>query len=73
MDTLDTTSSLIERKPYMQQLREWKDKHIIKVVTGMRRTGKSTMLEMLAQELRNSESEAQVQFYNFEDLNALAS
>jgi predicted AAA+ superfamily ATPase len=34
--------SLIERKPYMQQLREWKDRHIIKVVTGMRRSGKST-------------------------------
>jgi predicted AAA+ superfamily ATPase len=56
----------------MQQLREWKNKHIIKVVTGMRRTGKSTMLEMLADELRSNESDSQVQFYNFEDLNTLA-
>ncbi|MDR0987859.1 MAG: ATP-binding protein [Prevotellaceae bacterium] len=68
----NNSASLIERKPYMQQLRGWKNKHIIKVITGMRRSGKSTMLEMLADELRRNESEAQVQFYNFEDLNTLA-
>ncbi|MDR0971373.1 MAG: ATP-binding protein [Bacteroidales bacterium] len=56
----------------MQQLREWKNRHIIKVLTGMRRSGKSTMLEMLADELRRNESNDQVQFYNFEDLNTLA-
>jgi predicted AAA+ superfamily ATPase len=38
----------------------------------MRRSGKSTMLEMLANELRNNESDSQVQFYNFEDLETLA-
>jgi predicted AAA+ superfamily ATPase len=47
-----TSDTLIDRKPYMQQLREWKDQHIIKVVTGMHRTGKSTMLKMLADEIR---------------------
>jgi predicted AAA+ superfamily ATPase len=63
---------LIERKPYMQQLREWKDQHIIKVVTGMRRSGKSTMLKMLADEIRPNVDEAQIQFYNFEDIKTLA-
>ncbi|MDR0892362.1 MAG: ATP-binding protein [Mediterranea sp.] len=65
-------ASLIERKPYMQQLREWKDQHIIKVVTGMRRSGKSTMLKMLADEIRPNVDEAQIQFYNFEDIKTLA-
>ncbi|MFP3040304.1 AAA family ATPase [Treponema primitia] len=49
---------LIERRPYM---------HIIKVITGVRRCGKSTLLEMFADELRKTVTEEQIQFYNFED------
>jgi predicted AAA+ superfamily ATPase len=60
MTMTNNSLKLIDRKPYMQQLREWKNRHIIKVVTGMRRTGKSTMLEMLADELRSSESDDQI-------------
>lgn len=36
-------SNLIERKQYMQMLRNLKDQHIIKVITGVRRCGKSTL------------------------------
>ena len=42
---------LIERKQYMQTLRNLKDKNVIKVITGMRRSGKSTLLQMFAEEL----------------------
>ena len=42
-------SNLIKRKNYIQQLEKLKDKHIIKVVTGLRRSGKSTLLEIFAQ------------------------
>jgi predicted AAA+ superfamily ATPase len=56
----------------MQQLRDWKDRHIIKVVTGMRRSGKSTLLEMLADEIRQSTDKSQVQLYNFEDPDMLS-
>ncbi len=64
---------LIERKQYMQQLRDLKDQNIIKVVTGVRRCGKSTLLQMFADELiRSGIQENQVQFYNFEDLDTLA-
>ena len=64
---------LIERKQYIQQLRDLKDQNIIKVVTGVRRCGKSTLLQMFAEELiRSGIEEAQVQFYNFEDLDTLA-
>ncbi|GHV82674.1 ATPase [Spirochaetia bacterium] len=63
---------LIERKPYMQTLRDFKDEHIIKVISGVRRCGKSTLLEMFADELRQTVSEEQIQFYNFEDLDVLS-
>ena len=36
---------MVERKEYLEQLLEWKDEHIIKVVTGIRRCGKSVLLE----------------------------
>jgi predicted AAA+ superfamily ATPase len=65
-------SMLIERKPYMQILRDFKDEHIIKVISGVRRCGKSTLLEMFADELRQTVSNEQIQFYNFEDLDILS-
>jgi len=37
---------LIERKEYLEKLSAYKDKDIIKVVTGLRRSGKSTLLEI---------------------------
>ena len=64
---------LIERKKYMQTLRNLKDQNIIKVITGVRRCGKSTLLQMFADELlQNSVAQDQIQFYNFEDLDTLA-
>jgi len=59
---------LIERKQYMQILRNLKDQNIIKVITGVRRCGKSTLLQMFADELlQNDVTEEQIQFLNFED------
>jgi predicted AAA+ superfamily ATPase len=59
---------LIERKQYMQTLRNLKDQNIIKVITGVRRCGKSTLLQMFADELlQNEVMQEQIQFYNFED------
>ncbi|GHV02631.1 hypothetical protein FACS189485_03600 [Spirochaetia bacterium] len=63
---------LIERRPYMQQLRELRGEHIIKVITGVRRCGKSTLLEMFADELRKTVTKKQIQFYNFEDPDVFA-
>ena len=63
----------IYRKQYMQQLRSLKDQNIIKVITGVRRCGKSTLLMMFADELaQNGTPKEQIQFYNFEDLDTLA-
>lgn len=59
---------LIERKQYMQILRNLKDQNIIKVITGVRRCGKSTLFQMFADELlQNDITPEQIHFYNFED------
>ena len=64
---------LIYRKQYMQQLHSLKDQNIIKVISGVRRCGKSTLLMMFADELiNNGVQQEQIQFYNFEDLDTLA-
>ena len=37
---------IIERKEYLNKLIKWKDKQLIKIVTGVRRCGKSVLLKM---------------------------
>lgn len=60
-------NTLINRKNYIQQLNKLKDEHIIKVVTGLRRSGKSTLLEIFARQIMDSGVSAnRVQQYNFE-------
>lgn len=57
------------REMYIKQLMQWKDKKIIKVITGMRRTGKSTILNLFRENLISmgvlAENTIQI---NFEDL-----
>ena len=43
---------MIPRPTYTEKLRRWQDKDIIKVVTGVRRCGKSTLLKLFADELK---------------------
>lgn len=44
---------MIERNSYLNQLLDWKDKNIIKVLTGIRRCGKSTILKQFQSYLMN--------------------
>lgn len=63
----------IGRKQYLQVLHNLKDQNIIKVITGVRRCGKSTLLRMFIDELHhNGIDQEQIQIYNFEDLDTLA-
>ena len=58
---------MIYRSDYMHQLQAFKDNKIIKVVTGVRRSGKSTLLQMYRDELiANGVSLSPIQFVNFE-------
>ncbi|MDR1764929.1 MAG: ATP-binding protein [Lachnospiraceae bacterium] len=59
---------MIIRNEYLSQLRSFRDRQLVKVVTGIRRCGKSTLLEMFRDELVNSGvSEEQITMINFED------
>ena len=42
---------LIQREQYLEFLRRHKDQDVIKVVSGVRRCGKSTLFELFKQEL----------------------
>lgn len=57
----------INRKEYISKLLSYKDKDLIKVVSGLRRSGKSTLLEIYSEHLnRQGIGKRQMQFYNFE-------
>lgn len=45
---------MIDRPHYLEKLWRWKDRNVIKVVTGVRRCGKSTLLRLFTDELRSS-------------------
>lgn len=60
-------SNYTNRKQYIAKLLSYKDKGLIKVVSGLRRSGKSTLLELYREQLlKQGVGKAQIQFYNFE-------
>ena len=60
---------MIERKEYLNTLIDFKDKHIIKVLTGIRRCGKSTLFILFQNYLLNNEvTKEQIISINFEDI-----
>ena len=56
------------RKEYVEKLLSWRDHHVIKVITGVRRSGKSVILKEICKEISKSASENQISFFNFEML-----
>ena len=59
---------MIERKEYLESLKTWKDKDLIKVVTGIRRCGKSTLFDLFIEYLKsNNIEENQIIKINLED------
>jgi uncharacterized protein len=59
---------MIERKEYLEKLIGFKDKQLIKVVTGVRRCGKSTLFELFEDYLlKNGTDKKQIVHINFED------
>ena len=58
----------ILRKEYLEKLLSWKDKNVIKVITGIRRCGKSIVLRDFCKEISKSVAENQITFFNFEML-----
>jgi len=59
---------MIERKEYLDQLKRFKDKDLIKVVTGIRRCGKSTLFDLFIHDLKeNGIKNNQIIKVNLED------
>lgn len=60
---------MIKRESYMARIRSFIDGDLIKVLTGIRRSGKSVMLELIKDELRaRGVTEEQLVAFNFEDM-----
>lgn len=59
---------MIQRTEYLEELKRWKDKDLIKVVTGIRRCGKSTLFELFIEYLKETGiSDEQIIHINLED------
>jgi len=59
---------MVNRECYLAKLRLLKDKNIIKVITGIRRSGKSTILELFRKELlKFGVKKSNIIFINFEE------
>lgn len=61
-------AKLVAREEYLAQLISWRDKKLIKVITGVRRCGKSTLMDLYQNYLRKQGVNAeQIISINFED------
>ena len=68
MEKLSAETKYVKRPLYLARLLKWRDKALVKVVTGVRRCGKSVLLEMFREELqRQGVSSDQFVVLNFED------
>ena len=60
---------MIDRPLYLNKLMSWKDKDTIKVITGIRRCGKSKILESFAEKLKaQGVTDKQIIQINFEEM-----
>ena len=62
-------NEMVQRNEYLDQLKAWKDRQVIKVITGIRRCGKSTLLQLYQDYLRSEGiTDDQIISINFEEL-----
>ena len=60
---------MIARENYMRQIRDFMDRPVVKVITGMRRSGKSALLELTREELKGrGTADENIIFINFESM-----
>jgi predicted AAA+ superfamily ATPase len=59
---------IIERKTYTDNIKGFIDKEVIKIITGIRRCGKSEILKLLKKEVLKIADKEHIVFINFEDI-----
>lgn len=57
----------IKRETYLSQIRKYYELDLIKVLTGVRRCGKSIILKQIIEEIKSSTDEKHIVYINFED------
>lgn len=59
---------IVQRNQYMNKLRQLRDEHIVKIIVGVRRCGKSVLLKMFRDELLASDVAAeQITYMSFDE------
>lgn len=60
---------MLKREKYLSQIRDFYDKDLIKIITGIRRSGKSVLLKQIIDELKEQDiDEDHIIYINFEDV-----
>ena len=57
---------MIKREQYLKKIRGFYDSDLIKIITGIRRSGKSVILETIMNEIRNTTDN--IIYLNFENI-----
>ena len=69
MYSLSVEEVIINRENYINHLEKWREKKVIKVITGIRRAGKSSLFTMFIAHLKNiGVQENQIVYLNLEDM-----
>ena len=59
---------IVKREKYLQNIRPFYDEDLIKVITGIRRSGKSVLLEQIIEEIKDKTDDEHIIYINFEDV-----
>lgn len=59
---------MVIRKEYLEDIRPFYDEDLINVIIGIRRCGKSTLLEQIISEIKVNVNETHIIYINFEDV-----
>ena len=58
---------MVKRELYLRKIRPFVGTDVVKVITGMRRSGKSVLLEQIQEELKSSNPRARIFAVNLDD------
>lgn len=68
MITISKNERIIEREIYIEQIKDFIDKPFIKIICGLRRSGKSSILNLIMSEVLKTSDEAHIIRINFEEI-----